>query len=243
MHIHPDTNALIDLLERGRPLAADAFDVYLRERGTTLIVSLFNVFELAAPLIEANPHANALATLNRLERLPVVYFSMPRTSILEIQEATRAFSANTEFQRQSPFVTRFDDALTLSGKAPTRQFFNYPLSEIVFTLWAEDPQIFRRATKRTPKLRELFTQDRAMKKTPSLKTHTVHHHLRMNVQDIPRNGDFGDFDAVSCIPYADYATLDARMAGYVRQASASLSMTYHERIHSDLDALMKSITN
>lgn len=47
----------------------------------------------------------------------------------------------------------------------------------------------------------------------------VYHQIRRNVTDRGYLQDFEDFAHVKCVPYVDRATLDRRMAGYVRQVS------------------------
>jgi hypothetical protein len=54
--------------------------------------------------------------------------------------------------------------------------------------------------------------------------------MLQNVQDVPEDSDFEDFQHVSCIPYVDAMTLDRRMRGYVSQAAMGLGVPYNERV-------------
>ena len=62
----------------------------------------------------------------------------------------------------------------------------------------------------------------------------VYHALLKNVGDIPEDSDMPDITHVTCVPYADLATLDARMRTYVARADKSLGTRFSERVCRDL---------
>jgi hypothetical protein len=77
MRIYLDTKDLIDLLERSQPMTAEAFSACLCSNAHRVVVSFHTVAELAAPLLTKSAQTNVMASLNRLERLPITLFSMP----------------------------------------------------------------------------------------------------------------------------------------------------------------------
>lgn len=168
MKIYLDSKDLINLLNNSGPIGVDDFEKALRSNGHELILSSSNVFEISAPLIK-KAHTNVMRLLNRLERLPIRFIHNANIPKLELLEAIDAFNNIRTYQKIMPFVPRFDYTLSIDGPPPTRDYINHSISETIFTLWREDPELFLGFPKHTIKLRHSFELDRAMIKRPSLK--------------------------------------------------------------------------
>jgi hypothetical protein len=212
-----------------------------------------------------------------LEQLPLVYLVDWRIPETEIREAVAAFTGEREYAPIDPIVDRLDAALDISGgRMGTLKYLNFPLAEIVLTIWQEEPDLFRARVDFEHRLQALLSKDRAMAKTPLLSDHfavklrrdfgsyqipeptcgfeqlaawiyarpsrcpglrlsyEVFHQLRRNLEDPGQEQDIKDFSHLNCVPYVDLATLDRRMAEYVRRADRSVGGAFGKRVRNDL---------
>ena len=168
MRIHLDTKCLIDVSEKSKPCHLDQLNEVLRTGGHTLALTVFNVLEISAPLIQRNAKTNVMTLLSQLDALPLEYISEPKVILLELQEALGAFRAEREYYPIQPHEKRFDAALSLREKPTTAMFINFSLAENVFTLWGDNPEIFSLAHSYQRRLELRFQKDRALPKPPSL---------------------------------------------------------------------------
>jgi len=154
MKILLDSRDLIDLLERDQPCTAEHFDTVLRSHDSCVVLCPSHLQELAAPLeLGGRGPSSVMAMLNKLERLPLSYANEAKIPRLELQKAINAYRGEGEVPRVDPYVSRMDAAVPLEGPSPTRNFLNYPLSEIVFDLWHNRPDVLRRGSEFGSKLR------------------------------------------------------------------------------------------
>ncbi len=153
MKVFLDTFDLINLLEKEEPGAVEEFNEVLQLLKATLVVCPRHLEELAAPLTAGDGRSSTMATLNKLECLPLMFANEVKIPILELAEAIRAFGDGREVEPVDPFVARLDAAVPLVGRSPTERFLNYPLAEIAFDLWQNSPDVLRRHPEHAAKLR------------------------------------------------------------------------------------------
>ncbi len=79
-----------------------------------------------------------------------------------MKEAFNAFSEGREYKQVSPFFDRFDYTIEDDGPPATHDFLNYPLSEIVFSLWDYSRPIFQGFKKYTEEFRKVVRVDRSI---------------------------------------------------------------------------------
>jgi hypothetical protein len=138
-----DTGGLLDLLERDDPCTVEECNSVLRAYGTSLVITLTHVREIAAPLELAQPgHPPVTGTLNKLEILPLTYADEVTIPRRELEEALEAFRTGREPRPLDPYVGRLDAAVPFD--LPTRRFLNYPLAEIALDVWHHRPDAFRK---------------------------------------------------------------------------------------------------
>ncbi len=160
MRIYLDTRDLINIFERDRPCGADEFEHLLQKNGHELILSYLNVMEISAPLVQKHSTTNVMRLLNRIEKLPLMYIS--KISQFELKEGYRAFKEKREYSDVIPFFGRFDETIEDRGAPPTSNFLNFPLSETVFTLWTEDPGLFKGYERYMHPLKVVIQEDRSI---------------------------------------------------------------------------------
>lgn len=171
MKVYLDSKDLIDIFEHSCPYNYQTFVQRLHQGNHTLVLSFANVMELSAPLIApTSSHLSVTALLNRVEEAPVVFFSSHQITEMELKEAWRAYSANEEYQPIDPFKRRFDYILKGPILNISRYFINFPLSEIVFTLWREEPSLFSNR-QNAIRLKDHVSADRSLDKKPSSRQH------------------------------------------------------------------------
>ena len=71
----------------------------------------------------------------------------------------------------------------------------------------------------------------------------VFNRIRENRADRGQLQDFEDLAHVGVIPYVDVATLDKRMADYVRRATRGLGVAWAEKVRPSLSALLEETTH
>lgn len=167
MRVFLDTKDLISVLERGEPCDVNALGRSLVNGSHRLCISVANVRELAAPLVEGDSSGPSVTkTLADLEKLPLTYLREHKVIPLEIIAAMSAYSGGEEPATVTPYSDRFDKAI--EEMIPTRLFLNYPLPEIVFDLW-QDPSIFRKRLDHESRLRNVLDADRGLGRLPKKK--------------------------------------------------------------------------
>jgi hypothetical protein len=170
MKIYLDAKDLINIFERAVPCTANQLEHALRNGGHELVLSLYSITEVAAPLCQSSSKTNVMRLLNQLERLPIV-FVHPDVDRLEPEEGMAAFSGKREYTDAQPFVNRFDETVDLSASPATRIFMHYSLGETVWDLYCYGG--LKGLESYAPTLKQLMAADRALTKPPSLKTNFV----------------------------------------------------------------------
>jgi hypothetical protein len=168
--IYLDAKDLINILERGVPYTANQLEHALRNGGHQLVLSLYSITEIAAPLNQSSSTTNVMRLLNEVERLPIVFFH-PDVDHLELDEAMTAFSRKREYTDVEPFVNRFDQTVDLSANPATRILMNYSLGEAVWDLYCNGA--LKGLESYAPTLRQLMAADRALTKPPTLKANFI----------------------------------------------------------------------
>lgn len=121
MHIYLDTKDLINILERSDPYTIDQLEYHLRQGGHKLVLSVYTVIELSAPLSHPTSKTNVMRLLNRLEKMPLCFIHASAIPHLELEEALQAFSTGREYRSIFPFVKRFDETVDHYGQ-PQQDF-------------------------------------------------------------------------------------------------------------------------
>lgn len=173
MDIYLDTSDLINLFQKSIPISPDDFEKKLRTNGHEIVVSIINILEFSAPLLEKNTQTNVMSLLNSIEKMPIKYISLPGINKLELKEALAAFTQGREYREIFPFVNRFDEALMVDEPAPTRPLTNYNIAETIWDLWHNKPSVFKLFQKHSPLLKKQMDSDRTLKSKPSLRDHFV----------------------------------------------------------------------
>lgn len=162
MHIYLDSKDHITLTEKWEPGETDRFEEKLRGESAQLVFSMYNIVECCRPLLQAGSQTNVMRTLNRLEKMPHVYINEANIQPLELREATEAFLERRECRPIYPFVRRFDYVVSAFEEPITRNFLRFSLTEIVFELWNEAPDIFESSDKWSKKFKSLLHSDRKL---------------------------------------------------------------------------------
>ena len=172
MRIYLETKDLIGLLDRSDACHLGRFAAALRARNAQVAVSPTVVFELAAPLVRGSGRTVVSRRLNRLEELPLTYLVDWRIRELEVREAIEALESKRPYIDVDPTVPRLDAAMDVTGgRVGTHIYLNFPLSEIVLTIWQETPDVLRERLDLQERLRALLSDDRALPRLPSLLAH------------------------------------------------------------------------
>ena len=164
--IYLDSKDLIDLFEKSYPCSPDKFEYELNIYDAEIVLSSTNIEELSAPLSHSKENANIMSKLNRIEKMPIRFISESKISILEINEAVNAFNEEREYLQINPFVSRFDETLSVNGLPPTKAYINYGLAETVFDLWQAGFD-FKGLKDCAPKFRRLFEIERSIVNEPN----------------------------------------------------------------------------
>jgi len=145
MRILLDSRDLINIVEHSRPVAATAFDAYLRAGNHQIVLSFTNVRELSGPLAVSVEFLRLRPFLQALERMPLAYLKETTIIGTEIQAAAKAFVEGTEYQSPSPSVPRWDHVLVVDPrrqKLATENWVNFRLDEIIFYISRVSRRIF-----------------------------------------------------------------------------------------------------
>jgi hypothetical protein len=194
MLLYLDTRDLINILERSEPVPGETLLNLLRSGGHRLAVSFALVAELAAPLQYPHAKTNVMRLLNRLGELPVVFIADLRLEFLELKEALESWGAGRECQVIDPFVPRIDYTLPLDGPPATHLQLTSSISETVFQLWSEAPEIFNGHKQHLDLLMRTVNQDRTLPTLPKLRDHfPVVLRKRLTDFELHHPSDFGSF--------------------------------------------------
>jgi hypothetical protein len=165
--IYPDSKDLIDLFEKSYPCSPDEFENELNINDAEIVLSSTNIEELSAPLSYSKKDANIMKTLIRIEKMPIRFISESKIAFLELNEAVHAFNEEREYLQINPFVSRFDETLSVNGLPPTKDYISYGLPETVFDLWQAGFD-FKGLKGYALKLRRLFEIERSIANKPNL---------------------------------------------------------------------------
>jgi hypothetical protein len=172
MRVYLDTRDLVGLLDRSEPCSTNRFADALRGREAVLALSPTVVFELAAPVVRGSGRTVVSRRLNLLEELPLAYLADWRIHEFELREAADAFRQGRSYVDIDPIVPRLDVAIDATGgRIGTRMYLNFPLAEIVLTIWQEAPDAFLGRLDLEERFRRLLVADRALVKPPPLAAH------------------------------------------------------------------------
>jgi len=169
MLIYLDSRDLIKLFEKSDPCSADDINKILVEGGHKLVYSFLNIAEISEPLLHSKAKTNVMALLNRIEQTPHAYIHASKIPYLELASAVKSYVNEKEYSGIDPYVQRFDYTVDLNSKPATKDFLNYPLSEIVWDLYCHGALSGLDCF--AEKLKQAFEEDRAMQSKPSLKKH------------------------------------------------------------------------
>jgi len=190
MRIYLDTKDIIHIIENSIPCTKEEFEKILRDSNHELVLSFVTIMEVSEPLLHKNASTNVSWLLNQIEKLPHAFIHSSQITRLELEEAFHAFSSEAEYKQiQPPFADRFDTIVDLNGSPATKQYLNYPLSEIVWDLY--NFGALGGFDKYAEKLRETFEADRALNPRPSLKANfavTIERHSKNYNLQIPQKG-------------------------------------------------------
>jgi len=163
MLIYLDSRDLISLIEKRATTETDAFERGLLKKSARLVFSMHNIFECCPPLLQQHIQTNVMKTLNRLEKMPHLYIAETKIKALELKEGTDAFLNERDYRAINPFVPRFDYVISPFRKPATSHYLNYSLSEIIFDLWRESPDVFEGYQNYSKRLNDKMILDRKRK--------------------------------------------------------------------------------
>ena len=171
MVIYLDSSDLIDVFEHSTPCSGRDFAEALQTTRSEMALSFTTVLEISAPLVAGDGRTNVMRLLNRIEEAPHKFIHSARIPPLKYQEAIAAFSTHRECERVDPFVSRFDECISVEGSLPTRLYLRHSLAETVFTLWQEAPNLFIAAHRHRQRGHDVVSADRDLLNPPSLASH------------------------------------------------------------------------
>lgn len=188
MRIYLDSKDIIQLFEKSEPCTVEEFDEFLRTGNHELVFSFITIIEISEPLFHKNAKTNVMRLLGQIEKLPHKYIHSSIITRLELEEAYRSFVSGEEYRGISlPFASRFDMIVDLEGNPATKQYFNYPLAEIIWDLFNSGG--LSGLNKYANKLSVTFKADRALNPKPSLKNNfanTVDRNIKLYQLKIPQ---------------------------------------------------------
>jgi hypothetical protein len=168
MRIYLDTKDLINLIEKSFPCNTEDFDNKLRPNGYQLVISFANILEISAPLLHDRIGTKIMGLLNKIEKLPIIFIKADVIA-LELSEAIKAYEQSREYNHINPFVNSFDEVLI--SPPMSKYSLKRSLSETMFMMWNQSPDIFRGFNQYSIKLKNVLDEDRAVKKHPELRDH------------------------------------------------------------------------
>ena len=188
MKVYLDSKDIIQILERSDPFSKEEFEAILSNGNHELVLSFITVMEISQPLLYENASSNVCMLLNQIEELPHTFIHSSPIFRLELEEAFRAFSNESEYNNISPpFSNRFDTVVDIHGNPATKLYLRYSLAEIVWDLHSgnalKDPDVH------AENLRKFFEADRALDPKPSLEesfTITLERHTKRYNLEIPK---------------------------------------------------------
>lgn len=214
MKIFLDARDLINLLEGRGQCTVDDFRERLQRGSHTLVLSPTVIFEISAPL--SHPSSNTVVTklLNDLESLPHVFINDAQIQPKEIRSAIDSYIAGSEYVTiDTPYVSRLDAAIPISGTAPTAHYLNHGLAETVFTMWQGDKQLFRWNEGQVNSYQSVMAMDRNFPTPPTLAQHFGEKLRRdLNLYEIPH--PYGGLDAFANWVYQTPTRCPAVRLGY-----------------------------
>src|SRR3989338_4275216 len=190
MLVYLDARDLISVFEQGKPCDAKVFIGVLRAGGHALVLSMSNVREVSAPLVDPAATTNVMRLLNEVEEAPIRYIREGTLVRDELKKALDAFSHSREYQSVFPFVDRYDQTFELEP-LPTRLLLHHGLAETIFTLWGADRNTLRPSAGHAEHLRKQFAAERGMKNRKSLAENfvdAVERHLNFHRLPLPTRG-------------------------------------------------------
>lgn len=167
MFVYLDAKDLIDVFDHEQSCSRSQFINLLTDGGHYLVLSMTNVREVAAPLLDSNSKTSVTLLLNRIEGAPIKYIREGTLNRDELTEAVKAFSENREFEVVDPYVRRYDYTFVQEDLI-SKYYIHFPLAEIVFTLWAKDPNVLRLPHGQAEYLRKQFAYERSMENRDSV---------------------------------------------------------------------------
>jgi len=167
MLVYLDAKDLIDVFDHEQTCSRSQFIHLLKDGGHCLVLSMTNVREVSAPLLASSATTNVMQLLNRIEDAPVRYIREGTLDRDELIEALKAFWENREYRDIDPYVRRYDYTF-VQEKLISQYYLNFPLAEIVFTLWRDDTSVLRLHRGHAEYLRTQFADERSMENRESV---------------------------------------------------------------------------
>lgn len=186
MRIYLDTKDLINLIEKSFPCSTENFDNKLRLNSHQLVISFANILEISAPLLHDSIETKVMGLLNKIEKLPITFIKAGVIA-MELSEAIKAYEQSREYNHIKPFVNSFDEVLI--SPPMSKYSMKRSLSETMFVMWNQSPDIFKGFYKYSRKFKNVLDEDRAVKKHPELSEHfvvTVARSLKMSKLAFPQ---------------------------------------------------------
>jgi hypothetical protein len=140
--------------------AAD-FEAYLHAGNRQIVLCFTNVRELVGPLGDGAEFMRMRPLLQSLEHIPNVYLKEVSIVRLEIQAAVDAFTGQTEYVCQSPYVRRWDYTLS-EGDPTSERLVNLRLDDIIYLINLSRPDVFAPAEHHLGTLQRVVQEDRAL---------------------------------------------------------------------------------
>jgi hypothetical protein len=163
MRIFLDTRDLINVVDRGAPIALADFEAYLRAGHHQLVLSNTSVREFAGPLARGGDFLRLRPLLQSLERLPLTYVREITIVGEELRAAVASFIAGIEPAALSPFTDRWDRTMVPlpdGRRGIADMLVGFRLDEIVHATYRVNPQLFAPPEQYLPALRGLLAADR-----------------------------------------------------------------------------------
>jgi hypothetical protein len=136
-----DAKDLIELVERGTPIAAADFSRWLTDHDASVVLTYTNVTEFAECLRHLDDLLYVRSIIQVLESLPHVYLREVTIEVDEIALAISAFDSGSEPQLPNPYVARWDHTFAIRGESPPAEMIvDYRLDLMVFDLMKQPDQ-------------------------------------------------------------------------------------------------------
>ncbi|MGA8810478.1 MAG: hypothetical protein WB973_21615 [Thermoanaerobaculia bacterium] len=130
-----DAKDLIELVERGTPIAAADFSRWLTDHDARVVLTYTNVTEFADCLRHIDDLLYVRSIIQVLESVPHVYLREVTIEVDEIALAIAAFDSESEPKLPDPYVPRWDQTFAIRGKSPPAEMIvDYRLDLMVFDI-------------------------------------------------------------------------------------------------------------